>query len=199
MGRGRYRLGVSSPRHPKVAHTSDVRQTKLTRQKGGTANPVRRLVTPVTSLPSRTSPGRVEEAPRPGVAHPTHGWRWYRVDSGRLYSPIVGRIPLPRNGALGNVYFIPRAEHMWPTALQIASLGWYALALTFGRVEGPFEADHTMPRVGSLKSTRYQALTILASAGSVDPQHYDIPVVDDLLSEDLLLAVEREYAGALAP
>ncbi|WP_141562676.1 hypothetical protein [Mycobacterium neglectum] len=124
---------------------------------------------------------------------PTHGWRWYRVENNRLYSPIVGRIPLPRNGVLDQVYFIPRAEHIWSTAMMIAHQKWYSFALTFGTVQGPFEDDPTMPRTGSLKSTRYQALAILASAGSIDPQHYDMPVVDGLLSEDLLLAVEREH------
>jgi hypothetical protein len=126
---------------------------------------------------------------------PTHGWRWYRVEDNRLVSPIVGRVPLPRNGLLDGAYFIPRAEDIWPVAIMIAAERWYAFALTFGEVQGPLEHDPTMPLLGSMKSTRYQALTILSTATNLQ-QSYDVPVVGGLLSEELMLAVERAVTHA---
>lgn len=87
----------------------------------------------------------------------THGWRWYRVQGDRLISPLVNQVPLPRGGVLDGAYFIPHAEQMHSLANMIRAQNWYEFALTFGTVEGPFELDKSMPRVGSMSSTRYQA------------------------------------------
>jgi hypothetical protein len=72
------------------------------------------------------------------------------------------RPELPRHGGLEGAYFIPRAEDMFWTAVMMAS--HYDLALTFGKVSGEFLYDHTMPKVGSLKAKRYQAIAILRPA-----------------------------------
>ncbi len=110
----------------------------------------------------------------------THGWRWYRLLDGRLMSPLApGTVLLPRDGGLDHAFFIPRAEEMFWTAFQIHHEKWYDFALTFGAVQGPFARDHTMPRVGSMQSTRYQARAIVAftveTAYSLHP-NYDIPI-----------------------
>lgn len=120
------------------------------------------------------------------------GWRWYKVEDNRLYSPLVGRVPLPRNGILEGAYFIPQAERMWSQCLMMAGQRWYEFALTFGEAHGPFERDNSMPFSRSMKSTRYDALAIFTSRPGLQ-QNYDIPVVEGLLSEDVLLSVE---AGA---
>jgi hypothetical protein len=51
------------------------------------------------------------------------------------------RIPLPRNGLLHKVYFIPSAEHLWSVIFMIMHQESYELAVTFGAVQGPFEID----------------------------------------------------------
>lgn len=109
----------------------------------------------------------------------THGWRWYRVVDDRLMSPLApGTVMLPRDGVLERAFFIPRAQEMFWMAFQIRHEKWYDFALTFGAVHGPFAYDHSMPRIGSMQSTRYESLTILSTRPADIQKHYDIPVID---------------------
>lgn len=123
----------------------------------------------------------------------THGWRWYRVEDNRLLSPLVGRITLPRNGVLDGAYFIPAAEQMYSTAFTMGALQWYEVALTFGRVQGPFALDHTMPRVGSMRSTQYQAQIILAHNPLRLQPNYDLPLMVNDGQLSTMLAVEQMF------
>lgn len=121
----------------------------------------------------------------------THGWRWYKIIENCLFSPIVNRVELPRDGVLDDgAYFIPQARNIFPLALQMKAQRWYEgqFALTFGWVTGPFLFDHTMPLVGSMKATRYRAIGIFTtSAGSEHlAQAYDMPVIHDLRRSTLV-------------
>lgn len=145
--------------------------------------------------------GTLAPAEAPFSRHPkttdwlTHGWRWYRVVDGRLLSPLApGRIELPRNGSLDYGHFIPRAEDMFWMAFMIRREKWYDFALTFGEVHGPFGYDHAMPLVGSMQSTRYQALIILSDRPDDIKPNYDILVIDGHhFCRPALDAVERAY------
>lgn len=145
--------------------------------------------------------GTLAPAEAPFSRHPkttdglTHGWRWYRVVDGRLLSPLApGRIELPRNGSLDYGHFIPRAEDMFWMAFMIRREKWYDFALTFGEVHGPFGYDHAMPLVGSMQSTRYQALIILSDRPEDIKPNYDILVIDGHhFCRPALDAVERAY------
>jgi hypothetical protein len=117
-----------------------------------------------------------------------YGWRWYRAEDNLLKSPLVGRITLPRDGALEQVYFIPGADEMFWTAAMIKAQDWYDFALAFGEVKGPFTLDETMPRVGSMKCARYRALAIFADSPAVQT-NYAVPVLCGL-SLDQMLAIE---------
>jgi hypothetical protein len=128
----------------------------------------------------------------------THGWRWYRLEGNRLLSPLVGQIPLPRNGTLDNAYFIPRADQIWSMVLMIKHQKWYDFALTYGSVEGPFTRDSDMPRVGSMKSSRYQALTIFTDTSAALDESYDIPIVRTL-NKSALLAAEGNATKTARP
>lgn len=139
----------------------------------------------------------------------THGWRWYLVDNdnrgqAQLVSPMVGRVPLPRNGFLDNAYFIPKAELM----LHALNGSWRELtpemirergyALTFGRITGPFERDLNISQVfGAMKCATYQALAICTDTPQRFVGAYDLPMVrgTDLST---LRAVERAWGGASA-
>ncbi|WP_201368404.1 hypothetical protein [Mycobacterium intracellulare] len=120
----------------------------------------------------------------------THGWRWYRIIENRLISPIFGRVKLPCDGVLDDVYFVPRADDMFWLAAMMGAQGWYDFALTFGAVAGPFLYDHTMPRVGSLKAKQYTAIGIFTTSdASADiARAYDLPVIGDLRRSTLLAA-----------
>ncbi|MCA4732162.1 hypothetical protein [Mycobacterium avium] len=111
-----------------------------------------------------------------------HGWRWYRVIDGRLVSPIVNRVELPRDGVLNDAYFIPRAQNIFGLAMQMTVERWYDFALTFGWVSGPFLYDHTMPLVGSMKARQYKAIGIFTTSPASNQlaQAYDFPVIHDL-------------------
>lgn len=126
----------------------------------------------------------------------THGWRWYRIIENRLVSPIVNRVELPRDGVLDNgAYFIPRAQNIFPLAMQMKAERWYDFALTFGWVSGPFLYDHTMPLVGSMKAKRYKAIGIFTTSSASEQlaSAYDFPVIHDL-RRGTLVALEDAAA-----
>jgi protein-tyrosine phosphatase len=113
------------------------------------------------------------------------------VEGGKLLSPREGYpLALPRDGALDGAFFIPRAEDMfWMT---VNAEKWYDFAITYGTVHGPFAYDPDMPLVGSMQSTKYQALTILTDSSADIQSSYDIPVLRGL-TKSSLLAVEKQH------
>ncbi len=137
---------------------------------------------------------------------PRYGWRCYTVDGNRLVSPWIGRIPLPRNGVLDGVYFMPLTIDIKRTANWCKWGSWVGgdfattFALTFGRVHGPFEQDYgyVEPSITSMRCARYEALAIVCP---VSPERfvgaYALPVVQGL---DLttLAAVERAFGQPAA-
>lgn len=62
---------------------------------------------------------------------------------------------------LPGAYFLPHAEDIWWMSVMLKHQRPYPFAITFGEVTGPFTADHTMPRLRSLRSASYKATTIL--------------------------------------
>lgn len=106
-------------------------------------------------------------------------------------SPLVGRVELPRDGLLERAYFIPGAEEMFWTSDMIRVQKWYPFALTFGTVDGPFTVDPTMPRVKSLRSTRYRAQIIIADNPLELQPNYGLPIMVNDHKRDTLLTVER--------
>ncbi|WP_431236710.1 hypothetical protein ACQ86B_17415 [Mycolicibacterium aichiense] len=108
----------------------------------------------------------------------THGWRWYRIKSDRLVSPLSPTpVELPPDGELFDCYIVPSVEKIGSMAAWITQQQLYPFALTYGSVEGPFEKDHDMPRIGSIKVGRYQALTIFTNThGRELAEHYRLPV-----------------------
>lgn len=68
----------------------------------------------------------------------THVWRWYRVEGGKLLSPLQGYpLALPRNGILPGAYFAPSAIRIWSMVLLLRQHRPYDFALTFGAASGP--------------------------------------------------------------
>lgn len=126
-----------------------------------------------------------------------YGWRWYLLDNDKLISPMVGQVPLPRNGVLDDVYFIPRAELM----LQALHYGWRdvtpeeirarGFALTYGKVTGPFERDYDCtPGAGAMKCARYQALAILTTIPARFAGAYEVPVVGGIINLPTMRTIE---------
>ncbi len=122
----------------------------------------------------------------------THGWRWYRVEAGKLHSPLQGYpLQLPRDGHLPGAYFIPSAVRMWPMVLMLRDKRWYDFALTFGTVSGPFMRDFQMPRLGSMSASEYQAQVILSDGNvDIDDGSYDLPVFQQEIELGTLKRVE---------
>lgn len=131
-----------------------------------------------------------------------YGWRWYRIEGGRLVSPIVGAtrygspITLPRSGLLHDVFFLPSAADMYGlltnTILRYESGLAEHLTVTYGRVSGPLEPDPDMGHVRSMRCGRYDALAILTNSRSPLERFYDAPVMRPLRAASML-AVERHY------
>ncbi|WP_309299129.1 arsenate reductase/protein-tyrosine-phosphatase family protein [Mycobacterium kiyosense] len=133
-----------------------------------------------------------------GIAEPTHGWRWYKVQDGRLVSPIVGAtrygepITLPRSGEMNGVFFIPNAEMMsrhLDTIMRFPENEPEHLTLTFGRVRGPFDPDPNMGHVNAMRCARYEAQVIATKCPEKLAGAYDLPIVSTLD----LAAIERRY------
>lgn len=122
----------------------------------------------------------------------THGWRWYRVENGKLHSPLQGYpLQLPQNGHLPGAYFIPNAIRIWPMCLMLRDKRWYDFALTFGTVSGPFMRDFQMPRMGSMSASEYQAQLILSDGNvAIDDRWYDIPVFQQEMDLYMLKRIE---------
>ena len=70
-----------------------------------------------------------------------------------------------------------RARVAFRMAVTIKRQNWYDFALTYGAVQGPFSYDHTMPKVGSMKCTRYKALAIFTHSAADLATSYDFPVI----------------------
>jgi hypothetical protein len=116
----------------------------------------------------------------------THGWRWYKIEDGKLLSPLAPfRVQLPRDGRLPKAYFVPRAEQIWNMVCMIRDHRWYDFALTFGTVQGPFTRDLTMPRLGSMQSSLYQAQMIFTESTANLAESYDLPVVNGIRRSEL--------------
>lgn len=111
----------------------------------------------------------------------THGWRWYSVNEhNQIASPIVGDL-LPRSGVLENVYFIPSAVQMSCLVPKITLHHEKSPdVLTYGRVYGPFEYDHTMPTWGSMKCARYEATFICTTDPAKLVGAYEVPIVQTM-------------------
>jgi hypothetical protein len=115
----------------------------------------------------------------------THGWRWYRVENGRLLSPLApGRMELPRDGGLDFAYFIPaeNAELLFWATFRIQGTNQYDVAATFGTVKGPFAFDRSMPEIGSMQCTRYKALCMFTESPQIAElaKNYDFPIAPSL-------------------
>jgi hypothetical protein len=114
-----------------------------------------------------------------------YGWRWYLIDNeSRLVSPMVGQVPLPRNGVLESAYFIPTAKSMLPALagswrdMDPETIRARGFALTFGRVFPPFERDLNISQVfGAMKCAWYQALVICTPTPEKFAGAYAIPIV----------------------
>lgn len=125
----------------------------------------------------------------------THGWRWYRVQGGKLLSPLQGYpLELPRNGFLPGAYFIPNAYRVWPMVRMLRDKRWYDFALTFGSVSGPLQRDFQMPRIGSMSATEYQARIILSDGKTGLEDSYDLPVIQQEITLALLQHTETTVA-----
>lgn len=131
-----------------------------------------------------------------------YGWRWYLLDNDKLVSPMVGQVPLPRNGVLDDVYFIPKADLM----LQALHYGWRdvtpeeirarGFALTYGKVTGPFERDYDCtPGAGAMKCARYQALAILTTTPARFAGVYEVPVVGGLIDLPTMQTIENLHTA----
>ncbi len=124
----------------------------------------------------------------------THGWRWYYIEDGQLMSPYVGKSPLPRDGILDDAYFIPTAEMTYSlimTRSVYQSDNINDIAVTYGRVNGPFEFDHEMWTTGSMRAARYYAVAIATNrADDVQPQ-YDLPIINRVDNQHWLQKLER--------
>jgi len=141
-------------------------------------------------------------APTKGVAV-THGWRWYRVEGNRLLSPLVWlfrhNFELPRDGAMDNVFFLPEAQAMWWTQVRMLHRNEYPFALTFGRVDPPFEPDPTMAELHSMKCAHYQALAIVTFEPLNLLGHYDLPIIENDRKPASLLAIQEYFGARPAP
>ncbi|MFP1155104.1 hypothetical protein ACK280_23925 [Mycobacterium sherrisii] len=121
----------------------------------------------------------------------THGWRWYRVEGGKLLSPLQGYpLALPRNGLLPGAYFAPSAIRIWSMVLLLRQYRPYDFALTFGTVSGPFQLDPQMPKLGSMLATEYRAQVILSHGAADLDDSYDLPVVQQEIELDTLKRIE---------
>lgn len=127
----------------------------------------------------------------------THGWRWYRVEGGKLLSPLQGYpLALPRNGILPDAYFAPSAIRIWSMVLLLRQHRPYDFALTFGTVAGPFALDPQMPKLGSMLASKYQALIVLSDSVAGLDGSYDLPVVEQEIDLDTLKRVEAAVVAA---
>ncbi|WP_131808884.1 hypothetical protein [Mycolicibacter sinensis] len=109
----------------------------------------------------------------------THGWRWYRVQGGKLLSPLSPYpLELARNGVLENAYFVPGINEIRSMLAYIKDRGWYEPAISFGAVIGPFVRDPDMPRIGSMICASYTAERVYARNAVVEQlsSNYDVPV-----------------------
>lgn len=110
----------------------------------------------------------------------THGWRWYKIEQGKLRSPLQGYpTELAPDGSLIGCYFVPRAFNILGMVLMLADKRPYDFAITFGKVWGPFMRDPQMPRIASMQGTRYQAQVIMTDS-TADLSEYRMPIVRSL-------------------
>ena len=166
------------------------------------------VAAPVSKIVAGAGKTTVTNGPAPAaqsltkVGTITHGWRWYRVEGNRLLSPLVWlfrhEFALPRDGAMKDVYFLPEAQAMWWTQIRMLHRNEYPFALTFGRVDPPFENDPTMAELHSMKCAHYQALCIVSFEPRELLGHYDLPIILNDRKPASLLAIQQ-YWGAPAP
>jgi protein-tyrosine phosphatase len=96
----------------------------------------------------------------------------------------------------------PTSAKVWSTVPVFRhefALHEYTFALTFGRVEPPFEPDPTMADIHSMKCAKYQALCIV----TFEPQnllgHYDLPIIENDRKPQTLLAIQQYWGATAAP
>ena len=167
------------------------------------------VAAPVSKIVAGAGKTTVTNGPAPAaqsltkVGTITHGWRWYRVEGNRLLSPIVHMFrhvfELPRDGLIDDTcYFVPGVDDIFWTQVYLRHQNRYEFALTFGRVEPPFELDPHMPHIHSISCSRYSASVIVSD----NPQNfigaYDLPIILNDRKPASLLAIQQ-YWGAPAP
>ena len=124
----------------------------------------------------------------------THGWRWWRVEGGALWSPLQGRYITGelKGRTIAGAFFIPGVDEIFSMVQMLTHQKPYPFAITYGSVTGPFTPDRQMPRVGSMQCGEYRILHIFASertSGGVSAAalgaRYGVPATGQLLKSQL--------------